>query len=68
MVREGEKGAGEGERGHGVRQDLRVVAEEKKKEVEEGNLSLEGLASTSLLHPSIRHSGKRERLKAMDKV
>lgn len=39
------------------------------KEVEEGNLSLEGLvsSSSSLLHLSIHHNGKRERLKAIYK-
>lgn len=33
----------------------------------EGNLSLEGPASSSVLHPSDHHNEKGERLKAMNK-
>ena len=58
MVREGEEGARGGwERAQGGR----------KKEVAEGNLSLEGPASSSVLHPSDHHNEKAERLKAMNK-
>lgn len=42
----------------------------EKKEAEEGNLSLEGLVSSSpssLFHPSIHHNGRRECLKVIDK-